>query len=77
MPSAETSFGLNISQAMRLLRLLRLGRMLRLLFSDALDVATVGIKKAFGGARLIWFQFLQIIIIFTWVGASTPKPNAK
>ena len=62
---AETNFGINITQMMRLLRLLRLARALRLLMSDALDVASVSVKRA-TGARMIWLQFIQILILFGW-----------
>jgi hypothetical protein len=64
---AETNFGINITQMMRLLRLLRLARALRLLLSDALDVASVSVKRA-TGAKMVWFQFLQIVILFAWTG---------
>jgi len=62
---AETNFGINLSQMMRLLRLLRLARALRLLMSDALDVASVSVKRA-TGARMIWLQFVQIAVLFGW-----------
>jgi len=62
---SDTNFGINITQMMRLLRLLRLARALRLLLSDALDVASVSVKRA-TGAKMIWFQFLQIVILFGW-----------
>ena len=57
--------GINITQMMRLLRLLRLARAIRLLLSDALDAASVSVKRA-TGAKMIWFQFVQIVILFTW-----------
>jgi len=62
---AETNFGINLTQIMRLLRLLRLARALRLLLSDALDVARVGVKRV-TGAKMVWFQSMQVIILFAW-----------
>ena len=57
------SYGQILMQLMRLLRLVRFLKTLRLLTSDALDVASVTVKRWMGG-RMVVFQIVNIVILY-------------
>ena len=58
-----SSYGQILMQIMRMLRLVRFLKTLRLLTSDALDVASVTVKRWMGG-RMVIFQMVNIIILY-------------
>ena len=58
-----SSYGQILMQIMRMLRLVRFLKTLRLLTSDALDVASVTVKRWMGG-RMIVFQMINIVILY-------------
>lgn len=57
------SFAQILTQVMRMLRLVRFFKLMQLLMSDALNVASVTVKRAMGG-NMVLFQSVNIVILY-------------